>query len=480
MRKIFIIITFIALFILAGFGVYYYHCYKTEQPSALAYPVLATMTCTAESDFGILPNLYKPLNTLLVSISENHLLDSLYRTTDCIIELYYNTGNNKIAPVLWFVKPNLAQRFSIEFPQNLATGQSVFEINDSVGNKLYYCNTIKYTALSLSAEVLANIPTSYLPEIEDNTFSQNPNTFSINISDRIFQALDDIRELLPPFTSFYIPIDSLNGFVNTFDNKMLIRFNSIYNIEHTNIWSKNQPSNTDFVKYIPQGVIYFEAYSFNNYYDIFNKMQYIPQKRAELEQFSSQYQTSQADTMAALIENWIWSATIDFIETGDCEPIAGICISDTVKNNTLLKATSVEVKGEQLVDQSTKKKIAIRRLVTDNYFRYIFPSISVNTDTVFLLTYSKHIWIASSIKALRYAWGAYESNYTLKDTVTLNSNSYYYYRNIKKSRAAVSSTDNSPQARFLRSVFQNKKQPEHMLFQAYFPISPCSGTFYVW
>ncbi len=480
MRKIVIAVLSVLLFISAGLGIYYYHFHKTKQPSVSMPVVYITLQCSAGSDFGILTNLYQPLNTFLGAISNNKFLDSLYNTTDFVIEIHSNTDNNKLYPVLWFLREGLAEQFSKEFPQNLTDNQTVFEIVDNANNKLFYYNTMKYMAISTTADVLEKIPVTYLPKQQDNTFTQDKNSFTINISGDIFPRLDNIKDILPPFTSFYIPIDTLTGIVNAYDNKLLIRFSTINNSEHINIWKNISPSNTNFTRYIPKGVVYFEAYSFSSFPDLFNRMQQLPPKKSDLEQYTAQYQISPADTMSNFIDSWIWTGAIDYLETGEYEPIAGICVSDTIKSNSLLNENTTKLAGEKLSIRNSKKTINIRQLTTDNYFRHIFPFTTVDSDTVYVLSYSNHIWLALSVKALRHAWGAYVSNYTVDIDNSLINSSYHYYRNIKKSRASISATDNSPQALFLRNIYRDGKQIEHLLFQSDFSISPSSGTFIIW
>jgi hypothetical protein len=124
--------------------------------------------------------------------------------------------------------------------------------------------------------------------------------------------------------------------------------------------------------------------------------------------------------------------------------------------------------------------VRIQKLVTGNFFEHIFPSEALQSDTVFVLFHRNHLWLATSPKILRYVWGTFINKLTIQESLGMNRASYYHYKNVKKMRAALSSTDNSQQAMFLRSFYQNQSQSEHCLLELDFSITPYSGTLRIW
>jgi hypothetical protein len=480
MRKtIFISATAIS-FVLMGVGAYVYFYLRAPQSVQPQPVVSARMICSPSADFGTLTEFEPDLRELIGAIRQNPLIDSLYNNTEFILEWHYNTDNNKNIPVLWFLQAGLEPRLAKEFPQKLSNNQVVSEVVDDTGRRIFFRVFPNFVLFSVSAEMLEKVPVNLQTPPVENRFTQSQTAFPVALSKRILLSIERKQNLLPLFSSFYLPFDSVGGILNTENNNILFRFFTSNANGQIDVWNQVASISNGFANYIPWGVTTFEAFCFADFSLFFNRMRAIPERKAAVEKYADQYQSLPSDSLSKLIGNWIWSANLDITERGEYTPIAGIQIADTLKMSRLLSTICIPMPGEQLKVPGSKEVVRIQQLVTGNFFEHVFPSATMQSDTVFVMLHRNHLWLATSPKILRYTWGTYINKFVLGNYLELNRATWFHYTNVKKLRAALAPTDNSQQAMFLRSFYQTHNQAEHCLLEIDFSVKPGGGIFRIW
>jgi hypothetical protein len=480
MQKIIIFLATVIAVGFIGFGLYYYHVHYKQQPEFPQPEVCARMVCSPQSEFGFLTQFEPDIKLLINAIKGNQLLDSIYNGMEFIVEWHLNKNNNKKIPVIWFAQTNLEARLKREFPQKISDNQIVNEIMGDSQQRIFYRIFPGFVLFSVSAEILEKIPLNLVPPSFENYFTKSPTAFKTELSGSVLHSLDGIQTLLPSFSSFYLSVDSISGVLNTDNDNVLFRFCASLDKDNIDIWNHAAATSSNYAQYIPKEVSSFDAFIFADYSLFFSRMKTIPEKKAVMEKYSTQYQLASSDTLARFIGNWIWTAKLDITERGEYAPIAGIHIADTTKTGQFLNSVCTFLPNEQLKLPNSKEMVRIQKLVTGNFFEHIFPSEALQSDTVFVLFHRNHLWLATSPKILRYVWGTFINKLTIQESLGMNRASYYHYKNVKKMRAALSSTDNSQQAMFLRSFYQNQSQSEHCLLELDFSITPYSGTLRIW